>query len=121
MLMATALATLMSLPSLPLAQHPSPVDRLSRLQAALGDRCPRLLMKRDDLLSFGLGGNKVRKMQLIAAEANAAGADVLITCGGLQSNHARVTAAAGAALGLRVVLVLNGTTPVTPVGNHRLD
>jgi 1-aminocyclopropane-1-carboxylate deaminase/D-cysteine desulfhydrase-like pyridoxal-dependent ACC family enzyme len=78
-------------------------------------------MKRDDLLSFGLGGNKVRKMQAVAAEAIAAGADTLITCGGVQSNHARVTAAAGAALGLKVVLVLNGRVPDTPTGNTRLD
>lgn len=78
-------------------------------------------MKRDDLLSFGLGGNKVRKMQAVAAEALAAGADTLITCGGLQSNHARVTAAAGAALGLEVVLVLNGRAPDVPTANLRLD
>ena len=119
--MATALATLMSLPSIALAQHPSPVDRLVRLQAALGEKCPKLLAKRDDLLSFGVGGNKVRKMQMVAAEAMAAGADTLVTCGGVQSNHARVTAAAGAALGLRVVLVLNGVPPAHAVGNHRLD
>jgi 1-aminocyclopropane-1-carboxylate deaminase/D-cysteine desulfhydrase-like pyridoxal-dependent ACC family enzyme len=79
-------------------------------------------MKRDDLLSFGLGGNKVRKMQTVAAEATAAGADTLITCGGVQSNHARVTAAAGAMLGLGVELVLNGNAPsTTPTGNARLD
>jgi 1-aminocyclopropane-1-carboxylate deaminase/D-cysteine desulfhydrase-like pyridoxal-dependent ACC family enzyme len=78
-------------------------------------------MKRDDLLSFGCGGNKVRKLQTVIAEAQAQGADTLITCGGLQSNHARATAAAGAALGLRVVLVLNGTAPVTPTANTRLD
>ena len=56
-------------------------------------------MKRDDLLSFGCGGNKVRKLQTVIAEAQAQGADALITCGGVQSNHARATAAAGAALG----------------------
>jgi 1-aminocyclopropane-1-carboxylate deaminase/D-cysteine desulfhydrase-like pyridoxal-dependent ACC family enzyme len=78
-------------------------------------------MKRDDLLSFGCGGNKVRKLQTVIAEAQAQGADTLITCGGLQSNHARATAAAGAALGLNVVLVLNGTAPATPTGNTRLD
>jgi len=60
-------------------------------------------------------------MQAVAAEAIAAGADTLITCGGLQSNHARVTAAAGAALGLRVVLVLNGAMGELPTGNTRLD
>lgn len=119
--MATALTTLLSLPSVSLAPHATPIDRLTRLEAALGAVSPQLFMKRDDLLSFGLGGNKVRKMQAVAAEALAAGADTLITCGGVQSNHARVTAAAGAALGLSVELVLNGPAPATPAGNARLD
>jgi 1-aminocyclopropane-1-carboxylate deaminase/D-cysteine desulfhydrase-like pyridoxal-dependent ACC family enzyme len=119
--MATALATLMSLPVVTLAPHATPIDELVRMRAALGPSCPRLFMKRDDLLSFALGGNKVRKMQTIAAEARAAGADALITCGGVQSNHARVTAAAGAALGMRVVLVLNGAPPAAPTANTRLD
>jgi D-cysteine desulfhydrase family pyridoxal phosphate-dependent enzyme len=118
---ATALTTLLSLPSVALAPHATPVDRLTRLEAALGPACPQLFMKRDDLLSFGFGGNKVRKMQAVAAEAMAAGADTLITCGGAQSNHARATAAAGAALGLSVELVLNGTASSPPTGNARLD
>lgn len=78
-------------------------------------------MKRDDLLSFGQGGNKVRKMQTVAAEARQVGANMLITCGGVQSNHARVTAAAGAALGMEVVIVANGARPDTLTGNARLD
>ncbi|HEY6356939.1 MAG TPA: pyridoxal-phosphate dependent enzyme [Vicinamibacterales bacterium] len=119
--MATALAGLMSLPVVGLAPHPTPVDELSRLRATLGSSAPRLLMKRDDLLSFGMGGNKVRKLQAVAAEAIAARADTLITCGGIQSNHARVTAAAGAVLGLRVVLVLNGAPPAKPTANALLD
>jgi 1-aminocyclopropane-1-carboxylate deaminase/D-cysteine desulfhydrase-like pyridoxal-dependent ACC family enzyme len=119
--MATALAALMSLPIVPLAPHATPVDELVRLRAALGPQAPRLLMKRDDLLSFAMGGNKVRKIQAVAAEARAAGADLLITCGGVQSNHARVTAAAGAALGLPVVLVLNGAPPARPTANAWLD
>jgi 1-aminocyclopropane-1-carboxylate deaminase/D-cysteine desulfhydrase-like pyridoxal-dependent ACC family enzyme len=118
---ATALAQLMSLPLVPLAPHPTPVDELTRLRAALGPRAPRLLMKRDDLLSFAMGGNKVRKIQAVAAEARAAGADLLITCGGVQSNHARVTAAAGAALGMKVVLVLNGPAPAKATANTLLD
>lgn len=119
--MATALATFMSLPLVTLAPHATPLDDLERLRRALGPRSPRIVMKRDDLLSFGFGGNKVRKMQAVAAEAMVAGADTLITCGGLQSNHARVTAATGAALGLRVVLVLNGRPADPPTGNTRLD
>jgi len=118
---ATALSALMSQPIVVLAPHPTPIDRMTRLEAALGSGCPRLFMKRDDLLSFGMGGNKVRKMQAVAAEAIAAGADTLITCGGVQSNHARVTAAAGAALGLRVELVVNGAPQPVPTANARLD
>lgn len=119
--MATALRTLQLLPSLTLAPHATPIDDLTRLRAALGPDAPRLLMKRDDLLSFGQGGNKVRKMQTVAAAATAAGADLLITCGGVQSNHARVTAAVGAVLGLRVALVANGAAPASLQGNARLD
>ncbi len=52
--------------------EPTPVQPLTRLAAELGPDCPKLFIKRDDLLSFGLGGNKVRKMQAIAAEARAA-------------------------------------------------
>jgi 1-aminocyclopropane-1-carboxylate deaminase/D-cysteine desulfhydrase-like pyridoxal-dependent ACC family enzyme len=118
---ATGLNSLMSWPVVPLAPHVTPVDELSRLAAALGPRSPRLLMKRDDLLSFACGGNKVRKMQAVAAAARAAGADALVTCGGVQSNHARVTAATGAALGMRVILVANGTPPAMPTGNARLN
>ena len=119
--MATALATLMAVPAVSLAPHPTPVEEMTRLAAALGPRAPRLFVKRDDLLSFGCGGNKVRKIQTVVAEARAAGADALITCGGVQSNHARVTAAAGAALGMKVVLVLNGAPQQAPTANARLD
>lgn len=112
---------MMSMPSVTLAHHPTPVEELKRLRAALGPSAPRVFIKRDDLLSFGLGGNKVRKMQTVAAEAQAAGADTLITAGGVQSNHCRVTAATGAALGLDVVLVLNGEAPSVATANTRLD
>lgn len=119
--MATALNALLSVPGIRLAPFPTPIQELDRLRATLGAGCPRLLMKRDDLLAFGGGGNKVRKMQTVAAEALAGRYDALITCGGVQSNHARVTAAAGAALGLRVVLVANGVKPGTLTGNARLN
>jgi len=119
--MATALNALLSLPSVRLAPFPTPIQELDRLRRALGPGCPRLLMKRDDLLAFGAAGNKVRKVQTVAAEAIAVGRDTLITCGGVQSNHARVTAAAGAALGMRVILVANGEKPQTLTGNARLN
>ncbi|MEI6243949.1 MAG: pyridoxal-phosphate dependent enzyme [Acidobacteriota bacterium] len=119
--MATALRSLQLIPSIALAPEPTPISDLTRLRAALGPDCPRLLMKRDDLISFGQGGNKVRKMRTVAAEAQKSGATVLITCGGVQSNHARVTAAVGAVLGMKVVLVANGVPQPLVTGNARLD
>jgi D-cysteine desulfhydrase family pyridoxal phosphate-dependent enzyme len=119
--MASALAALMSMPSMPLAPHATPVDDMTRLARELGPASPRILIKRDDLLSFGCGGNKVRKLQLVLADARARGADTLITCGGPQSNHVRATAAAGAAIGMRVILVLNGREQAVPTANARLD
>jgi 1-aminocyclopropane-1-carboxylate deaminase/D-cysteine desulfhydrase-like pyridoxal-dependent ACC family enzyme len=109
-----------ALPSLPLAPYATPVEDLSRLRRALGGG-PRILIKRDDAIPFAFGGNKVRKMRLVGADAVARGADTLITAGGLQSNHARVTAATAATLGMHCVLVLNGSAPTEPTANTRLD
>ncbi|MEO8076871.1 MAG: pyridoxal-phosphate dependent enzyme, partial [Acidobacteriota bacterium] len=97
-----------------------PIEELTRLREALGGG-PRLLVKRDDAIAFAFGGNKVRKMRLIAAQAVADGADTLITTGGVQSNHARVTAAVAARLGLRCILVANGVAPERPTANALLD
>jgi 1-aminocyclopropane-1-carboxylate deaminase/D-cysteine desulfhydrase-like pyridoxal-dependent ACC family enzyme len=80
-----------------------------------------LLVKRDDAIPFGFGGNKVRKLQLVAAQALAAGADTLVTCGGVQSNHARATAATAARLGLACVIIANGGRPPRLTGNALLD
>lgn len=99
---------------------PTPVQELWRLRAAIGGG-PRLLVKRDDAIPFGFGGNKVRKLEYVLADALAANADVVVTVGGLQSNHARATAAAAAKLGLGCVLILNGTPPDRPSGNTLLD
>jgi len=105
---------------LPLAPYVTPVEDLSRLRRALGGG-PRLLIKRDDAIPFAFGGNKVRKMRLVGADAVAQGADTLITAGGVQSNHARVTAATAATLGMRCVLVVNGAPPERPTANALLD
>ena len=94
--------------TVPLSHWPTPLDRAPRLAAALGLRPDDLVVKRDDLTDLG-GGNKVRKLEHLAAEALRDGATVLVTSGGVQSNHARMTAAAAARLGLRAVLVLGGT------------
>ena len=93
---------------------------MPRLRGALGGGS-QLLIKRDDAIPFGFGGNKVRKLALVAARAHAEGADTLITAGGVQSNHARATAAAAAKLGMRAVLVANGTPPPAPTANALLD
>jgi D-cysteine desulfhydrase family pyridoxal phosphate-dependent enzyme len=109
-----------SLPAVPLAAAPTSVEELPRLRSALGARM-RLLVKRDDAIGFAFGGNKVRKMRLVAGEALAKEADTLITCGGVQSNHARVTAATAAKLGLRSVLIANGEPPERLTANALLN
>jgi 1-aminocyclopropane-1-carboxylate deaminase/D-cysteine desulfhydrase-like pyridoxal-dependent ACC family enzyme len=116
----TALDRLDSIAALPLVRAPTPLEEMVRLRAALGDGGPRLLVKRDDAIPFGFGGNKVRKLQIVAAQALAAGADTLITCGGVQSNHARATAATAARLGLGCAIVANGTRPAHLTGNALL-
>lgn len=120
MTFSAGLDALRTLPSFSLAHYPSPVEPLSRLRTALG-AAPRLLVKRDDALSFGFGGNKVRKVEVLAARALDDDADVLITTGGVQSNHCRVTAAAAARRGMRCVIVANGEPPPRPTGNALLD
>lgn len=106
--------------TVPLSHWPTPLDRAPRLSAALGLRPGDLAVKRDDLTDLG-GGNKVRKLEHLAAEAVRDGATVLVTQGGVQSNHARMTAAAAARLGLRAVLVLGGTPAEDRPGNLALE
>jgi D-cysteine desulfhydrase len=100
-------------PKVSLARLATPLQPLPRASAALG---VELLVKRDDLTGAALSGNKVRKLEYLLAEALAAGADTVITCGGEQSNHARATAVAAAQLGLRCVLVLRTDDPARPPG-----
>lgn len=116
----SALERLAAIPTLTPALAPTPVEELSRVRMAL-DAAPRLLVKRDDAIPFGFGGNKIRKLQIVAAQALADGADTLITTGGVQSNHARATAAIAAKLGLRCVLIANGAPPARPTANALLD
>ena len=112
---------LSKLPRIPLAQLPTPLEEAARLSAALGG--PRIFLKRDDLTGAGLGGNKVRKLEFVIGRAVADGADTLVVCGGYQSNLARVAAALGNRLGLRVELVLGGIPgePHDMTGNLLLD
>jgi len=118
--LSAALRRVNEYPSVPLGELPSPVNEVSRLRAALGGG-PRILVKRDDAISFGFGGNKVRKLSIVAAQAVADGVDTLITIGGVQSNHARATAATAARLGMRCHLIANGARPEKLTGNALLD
>jgi 1-aminocyclopropane-1-carboxylate deaminase/D-cysteine desulfhydrase-like pyridoxal-dependent ACC family enzyme len=117
---ASARERLFAIPALDLWPAPSPVHELSRLRQALGGG-PRLLIKRDDAIPFGFGGNKVRKIALVAARAIAEGADTLLSIGGVQSNSARVVAATAARMGLKCVLVVNGARPDRLTANALLD
>lgn len=110
-----------------------PLSRLASLPRALlatlptalepGPRLPSgatLWVKRDDLTGLGVGGNKARKLEFLCGQAVDEGADCLVTVGAGQSNHCRMTAAAGARLGLETHLVLSGDAPATLLGNQAL-
>jgi D-cysteine desulfhydrase family pyridoxal phosphate-dependent enzyme len=117
-------ARLAALPRVRLATVPTPLDDAVRLRDALGGRrrCPRILVKRDDLTGLGLGGNKARKLDFLLGEALADGATSVITTGAVQSNHARMTAAAARRCGLDIDLVLTATVDDPPAeGNLLLD
>ncbi|MFF5554022.1 D-cysteine desulfhydrase family protein [Streptomyces olivaceoviridis] len=104
-----------------LGTWPTPLEPAPRLAEALGLRSDDLWIKRDDLTGLAGGGNKIRKLEWTVAGALAEHADTLVTTGAAQSNHARLTAAAGARLGLDVVLVLGGKPPTASSGNLLLD
>lgn len=95
-----------AIPRLRIGYYPTPLEEMARLREALGGG-PRLFIKRDDYTGAGFGGNKVRKLDYMLAQAVADAAEVVITIGGEKSNHARVTAAMCARLGLRCILILN--------------
>ncbi|HZB71036.1 MAG TPA: D-cysteine desulfhydrase family protein [Acidimicrobiales bacterium] len=101
--------------------RPTPVEPLDRLGAALGLADGALWVKRDDLTGLAGGGNKVRKLEYLCADAVASGCDVLVTGGGRQSNHVRATAGAANRLGLGCRVVLGGDRPTVPSGNVLLD
>jgi D-cysteine desulfhydrase len=106
-------------PRVHLAAIPTSLDDASRLASEIG--LDRLLIKRDDTTGLALGGNKARKLEFLMAEAQNAGADVVLTCGGVQSNHARMTAAAARKLGMESVLFMPDPMPERFEGNLILD
>jgi D-cysteine desulfhydrase family pyridoxal phosphate-dependent enzyme len=92
--------------------------RANRLTETLGGT--ELWFKRDDLISFGLGGNKIRGLEIILADALSQNADCLVTGAGVQSNHVRATAAVAAHAGMLCTAVYWGKPPATVDGNYRV-
>lgn len=97
-----------------LAVTPTPLETISFQNK-------RFLIKRDDLTGSELSGNKVRKLEYLIAEADKEKADVILTCGGIQSNHARATTIAACRAGLKTKLFLWGSESLIPDGNHFLN
>ena len=104
---------------LSLANLPTPITRLDRFKIPGVDT--RIWVKRDELTGTEVSGNKIRKLEFCFAEARDQGCKVVITCGGVQSNHCRATAILGARLGFKVHLILRGEKPEMPEGNLLLD
>jgi L-cysteate sulfo-lyase len=115
---------LSSFPRVRLAHLPTPLEPMDRVSKHLGG--PRLWIKRDDCTGLSTGGNKVRKLEFVLADAIAAEADTVVTAGARQSNHSRQTAAAAARLGLKCHLLLwnmtgSGERTYLQNGNILLD
>ncbi len=106
------------LPKVPLGLFPTPLHRLGRISRLLNTN---VFIKRDDLSGVGLGGNKVRKLEYLLAEARQQGAQVVFTTGGAQSNHAMLTAAAAGRLGMKPILILKKRGVTDCVGNQLLE
>jgi len=100
------------------ANLPTNIEKLERLSNELGKN---IYIKRDDQTGIEISGNKIRKLEFAVGEAISNGCDYLITCGGIQSNHARATAAVAAKLGLGAYLVLRGSRDNDIEGNYFLN
>jgi D-cysteine desulfhydrase family pyridoxal phosphate-dependent enzyme len=107
-----------AIPRIPFAEYPTPLEHLPRLSAELGRE---IYIKRDDGIGPGLGGNKTRKLEYLLAEAQRQKQRKVVTFGGLQSNHARITAAAACKLGLEPHLFYFEPRPKEMVGNLLLN
>ena len=101
-----------------LGVFPTPIQKLDNISRLLNTQ---VYVKRDDLTGLGLGGNKVRKLEFLLAEAKRRGAELVFTTGGAQSNHAMLTAAAAGKLGMRAILVLKKRGVTECVGNQLLE
>ena len=105
-------------PKVSLGVFPTPIQRLDNISHLLNTN---VFIKRDDLTGLGLGGNKVRKLEFLLADARRKHAEVVFTTGGAQSNHAMLTAAAAGKLGMKAILVLKKRGVTERVGNQLLE
>lgn len=107
-----------SFPRVSLGIFPTPIRKLESISRLVGRE---VYIKRDDLTGLGLGGNKIRKLEFLLAQAKAQGAEIVFTTGGAQSNHAMLTAAAAGKLGMKAILVLKQRGVTACVGNQLLE
>lgn len=105
-------------PRLKLAILPTPLQKMENLSRVYGKS---IYFKRDDMTGVALGGNKVRKLEFLLADAMEKGADTIMTTGGAQSNHAMLTAACGSKLGLHTMLLLKKRGVTDRIGNQLLN
>ena len=105
-------------PRIPLAVLPTPIQKLENISRILGTN---VYIKRDDMTGIGLGGNKVRKLEFLLADAKNKGAEIVFTTGGAQSNHAMLTAACCKKLGLTPILILKKRGVTDRKGNILLE
>ena len=110
--------TLQDFPRVALGLFPTPIQKLENVSRRFG---ANVYLKRDDLTGLGLGGNKVRKLEFLLADAKAQGAEVVFTTGGAQSNHAMLTAAAANRLGMKPILILKQRGVTARRGNQLLE
>ena len=105
-------------PRIPLAVLPTPIQRLDNISRILGTN---VYIKRDDMTGIALGGNKVRKLEFLLADAKRQGAEIVFTTGGAQSNHAMLTAACAKKLGMTPILILKKRGVTERKGNQLLE
>ena len=110
--------SLESFPRIRLGILPTPIHKLENISSLLGRN---IYIKRDDMTGLGLGGNKIRKLEFLLADAKERGAEVIFTTGGAQSNHAMLTAAAAGKLDMKAVLILKKRGVTDCVGNQLLE
>lgn len=109
-----------SIPKVSLSNLGTPIETCERLPEIYPE-LPNIYIKRDDFIGSLVWGNKLRKLEYSLAEALNQNADTIITCGGIHSNHARITAQVCRRLGLDCILVQNGKKPENPTGNSLIN